>query len=135
MDKETRNKIASCKALRGKSVSDLCHMPEFVENLGKYINAQREDRNAIKASYNAMHKLGTTKGFKLPAHVIDRTMEMTVEAFRDEYLLCINGTSKCTSAEREYILQLGMQAYNLTVAEIVTAEFPELKELFYPQTK
>lgn len=133
MDKQAQQKIASCKALQGKTVMDVCNMTEFKDNLAAYMKAQRDDRAAIRSSYEAMRKLGGAKGFKLPAHAIDRVIEMPVEQFAGAYMDCINGTCQRPAAEREYILQLGFQAYNKTVADFVLAEFPELKEIFYPK--
>ena len=133
MNKEARAKIASCKALQGKTVADVARMPKFVENLGKYMQAQKEDRSQIQASYLAMRKLGGAKGYKLPSHVIDRVINLTVEQFRDAWLEVINKTSSRPRAERDYIEQLGMQAYNLTVAQYIVAEFPELHDMFFPK--
>lgn len=133
MDKATLKKIASCKALQDKTVMDVCQMDQFLENLGKYMDAQKADRQAIQASYQAMRKLGGTKGYKLPTHPIDRVMDLTVEDFADAYMDVINKTSPRPAAERKYIEQLGQQAYNLTVAQLVTAEFPELHDMFFPK--
>ena len=77
MNKEILNKIRSCKALQGKTIADICEMPEFRDNLGAYIGAQREDRKAIRASYEAMKKLGGAKGYKLPAHPIDKVIGLS----------------------------------------------------------
>lgn len=134
MDKETRQKIESCKALQGKTVADVCKMDCFLENLAKYFKAQKEDRQAIKASFDAMRKLGGSKGYRLPAHPIDRIINLTVEEFADAFMDVINKTSARPAAERKYIEQLGQQAYNLTVAQIVTAEFPELHDKFFPKS-
>lgn len=130
---EIRRKIESCKALQGKSVRDVCEMPEFRSNLEAYMKVQREDRAAIRASYDAMKKLGGAKGYKIPAHVIDDVIDMTTEQFSTEFLAVINWTSKRPKAERDYIKQLGMQAYNLTVAQIVTEELPELKPVLFAE--
>lgn len=134
MDKKTRAKIASCKALQGKTIADVCEMERFRSNLAAYMEAQKTDRAAIRASYDAMRKLGGAKGYKLPAHVIDRVIELNTEQFAAAYLDVIWGVSPRPVAERNYIKQLGNQAYNLTVAQIVTEEFPELKSLFFPKT-
>ena len=133
-DKETRDKIASCKALQGISVLDFCHTERFMNNLGAYIEAQRQDRKAIQASYQAMRKMGGAKGYKLPAHPIDRLMDLSVEQFRDEFCACINRNNQRPVAQRKYIWQLGMQAYDLTVAQIVIDEFPELESILIPKT-
>ena len=128
---EIRRKIESCKALQGKSILDVCNMPEFRANLEGYMKVQREDRAAIRASYEAMKKLGGAKGYKLPAHVIDDVINMSVDKFAAEFLAIINWTSHRPKAERDYIKQLGMQAYNLTIGQIVTKEFPELQTFFF----
>ena len=133
MDKETRKKIESCKALQGKSVEDVCDMEQFKTNICAYMNAQRTDRESIRASYAAMRKMGGAKGFKLPAHPIDRVIDMSVEQFAAEFKDVISKRSPRSLAERKYIEQLGLQAYNLTVAQLVTAEFPELHDLFFPK--
>ena len=134
MKKEIRQKIASCKALQGKTISDVCQLDRFLENLGAYLEAQRTDRKAIQASYQAMRKMGGAKGYRLPAHPIDRVMDLTVEQFRDEFCSCIAAKNQRPAAQREYILQLGMQAYNLTIGQIVIEEYPELKNVIFPQT-
>lgn len=133
MNKETQNKIRSCKALQGKTIEDVCEMPEFLSNLEKYMQAQREDRKAIQSSYEAMRKLGGAKGYKLPSHPIDRVIDMSVEQFAGAYVDVIMKTSPRPAAERKYIEQLGQQAYNLTVAQIVCEEFPELHDEFFPK--
>ena len=96
--------------------------------------AQKEDRKAIQSSYKAMLKVGGAKGYKLPAHPIDRVMDLTVEEFADEYLKILTGISKRPASEREYIAQLGFQAYNLTVIQYVIEEFPELEKELIPKT-
>ena len=134
MNKEIRQKIASCKALQGKTISDVCHTERFVRNLGAYMEAQRADRKAIQSSYEAMRKMGGAKGYKLPAHPIDRVMDLSVEQFRDEFCECVKRVNQRPVAQRKYIWQLGMQAYNLTVAQIVIDEFPELENILIPKT-
>ena len=135
MNKEILNKIRDCKALQNVTIEDLCKTDRFRDNLAAYMTAQREDRKAIRASYDAMRKLGGVKGYKIPAHPIDDVISMSVEEFAREYLNVISKSSKRPAAERQYILQLGQQAYNLTVAQIVVEEFPELKETLIPNTK
>lgn len=135
MKEEIRNKIASCKALQEMTVADLCATARFRENLAAYMTAQRTDREAIRDSYKAMKKLGGAKGYKLPAHPIDRVIDLSVEDFAVEYMAVINKTSTRPAAEREYIRQLGQQAYNLTVAQYVVDEYPELKKVLLPKSK
>ena len=133
MKAETRKKIASCKALQGMTVADLCATVRFRDNLAAYLTAQKETRKTAIASYKAMHKVGG-RGWKLPAHVIDHFMEWTVEQFSAEYINVIARRSKCTHAERQYIQQLGQQAYNLTVAQYVIEEYPELADELLPKS-
>lgn len=135
MKPETRNKIASCKALQEMTVADLCATVRFRDNLAAYMTAQRTDRDAIRKSYDAMRKLGGAKGYKLPAHPIDRVINLSVEDFAVEYLAVIANASKRTVAERRYIQQLGQQAYNLTVAQYVVDEYPELADELIPKSK
>ena len=135
MTRQQRNKIAACKELQGKSVADVVAMPLFLDNLAAYLNAQREDRAAIKSSYKAMAKAGGAKGYKLPAHVIDHLADLTPEQMAGEFLLILGRASTRSAAEREYIRQISMQAYNLAVAQIVIKEFPEMEDILLPTSK
>lgn len=133
IDKDTQRKIESCKALQNVTIEELCQSDRFRDNLAAYMTAQREDRKAIRASYDAMRKLGGAKGFKIPAHPIDDVISMSVEEFSREYLNVISKCSKRPAAERQYIQQLGQQAYNLTVAQYVVDEYPELEPELFPK--
>lgn len=135
MKDRVKKKIASCKALQEMTVADLCATARFRENLAAYMTAQRTDREAIRDSYKAMKKLGGAKGYKLPAHPIDRVIDLSVEDFAVEYMDVINKTSTRPAAEREYIRQLGQQAYNLTAIQYVVDEYPELKKELLPKSK
>lgn len=132
MKKETIAKIKDCKALAGKSVIDVVALPKYQENLAAYWTAQKEDRKAVKASFDAMRKAGGTKGYHLPAHVIDKLFDLSVEDFSVAFVEVLYKTSNRPASERQYIYQLGMQAYSLTVSQIVVEEFPELKEELIP---
>lgn len=132
-DKETQQKIASCKALQGKTIFDVVALPRFVENLAAYWTAQKTDRNAIRKSYQAMRKLGGAKGFKLPAHPLDALEILTVEELAIEYAKVVAGGSTRGHAQRKYIRQIGQQAYNLTVAQYVVEEYPELEPVLLPK--
>lgn len=135
MKKETLAKISKCKALQGLTVEDVVKSERFRDNLAAYLTAQREDRKAIRSSYAAMRKAGGAKGYKLPAHVIDKFMECPVEEFVGAYLEVLSKTSARPLRERDYIRQLGQQAYNLTVAQIVVEEFPETADELIPKSK
>lgn len=135
MKKETLQKIHSCKALQGKTVMDVVAMPRFSENLAAYWQAQKADREAIRRSYDAMHKLGGVKGFKIPAHVIDDIINLSVDDIAVEYGKVLCGRCTRNAAERKYIRQIGQQAYNLTIAQIIVEEFPELGPELLPKQK
>lgn len=132
---EIQQKINECKALQGKTVADIVEMQRFQMNLTKYFTAQKEDRKAIQASYRTMHRFGTPKGYKLPAHAIDKVMDWSVEDLAVEYIRIFNKESNESAAVRKYIFQLAGQAYNLTIAQIVCEEFPELESYFFPKSK
>lgn len=129
MDKATIEAIKDCKALKGKTISDICEMPEFMTNLTAYIKAQQDERDAARATL--------AKGMRLPAHPIDRVFARltTPEMFRDEFMAIIDCVSDMNRAERTYVEQLGQQAYNLTVAQIIVKERPELEPVLLPKAK
>lgn len=135
MKQETLKKISKCKALQGMTVEDVVKSDRFRENLAAYLTAQREYRKAIRSSYAAMRKAGGAKGYKLPAHVIDNFMDCTVEDFVADYLKVLAKVSSRPMRERQYIRQLGQQAYNLTITQIVVDEFPETAEELIPKSK
>lgn len=133
MYKEIQDKVKSCKALQGMTIAELVQTDRFRNNLAAYMTAQRTDREQIRKSYEAMRKLGGAKGFKLPAHPIDKCIYMTVGEMIAEYELIVNRNSERPRAEREYIRQLCGQAFNLTVAQYVVDEFPELADVLIPK--
>lgn len=130
--KEILKRCASaCKALQGKSVADIIGSEAFAENLGKYVAAQREDYAAALSTFRA-----TAKPFqRMPAHPITHFLDCTVEQIRDEFALCVAKQSLRPRSQRQYIEQLGLQAYNVTVANAIVAEFPETKNILFPTTK
>ena len=135
MKKEILEKVKDCKALQGMRVDDVLKTERFMENLAAYWNAQRKDREAIKSSYAAMHKVGIPKGYKLPAHPIDKLMALSTTEIAGEYRLILMGESRRPAAERKYIVQLCKQAYTLTIAQYIVEEYPELKDELIPKSK
>lgn len=133
MNRETAKKIKATKALQGKSVVDVCMLPEFLQNLYVYVEAQREDRKAARASYAAIRKSGAGQGLKLPSHCIDETLNWSIEKWRDEYVAVLFNKSVQSKRLRDYVGQLGTQAYHLTVAQFVVKEFPELEGELLPK--
>ena len=134
-DKDTQRKIESCKALQGMTVEDFINNGRFRENLAGYLTEQREARKAARASFAAMRKVGGAKGYKLPAHVCDKFVDMSVDQFAALFMDVIAKRYNGPFAERQYIQQLGQQAYNLTVAQYVVEEYPELEPVLLPKPK
>lgn len=135
MKLEILKKIRSCKELRGKTIKDIVESVEFVENLAAYWVAQKADREATKKSYEAMRKAGGAKGYRVPAHPIDDLCALTANEMAAEYYAVLMKMCNRPAAERKYIYQLGQQAYNLTIAQIVIREFPELEDTLIPKSK
>ena len=133
LDKETQRKIESCKALQGLTVEDFINNARFRENLAGYLTEQRESRKTARASFAAMQKVGGARGYKLPSHVCDHFVNLTVDQFAELFLAVIAKRYNGPFAERQYIQQLGMQAYNLTVAQYVVEEYPELESVLLPK--
>lgn len=133
MKAETRRKIARCKALQGMTIGEFIRCERFLSNLAAYLTAQQEDRKKTRSSYDAMHKLGTTRGYKVPAHPIDTFLAWTSEQFAKEYGRVLDKTSALSARERMYVRQLGDQAYNLTVIQYAVEEFPELEAELLPK--
>ena len=133
LDKDTQRKIESCKALQGMTVEDFINNARFRENLAGYLTEQRETRKTARASYAAMRKVGGAKGYKLPAHVCDKFIDVNVDQFAELFMAVIAKRYNGPLAERQYIRQLGMQAYNLTVAQYVVEEYPELEPILLPK--
>ena len=134
-DNETQQKIASCKALQGMTVEDFIKNDRFRDNLAGYLTEQRETRKMARASYAAMKKVGGAKGYKLPSHVCDKFIDVSVDQFAEMFMAVVAKRYNGPLAERQYILQLGMQAYNLTVAQYVVEEYPELEPVLFPKAK
>ena len=115
------------------TVEDFIKNDRFRENLAGYLTEQRETRKTARASYAAMRKVGGVKGYKLPAHVCDKFIDVSVDQFAELFMAVIAKRYNGPLAERQYILQLGMQAYNLTVAQYVVDEYPELEPVLLPK--
>ena len=131
-DKEAQKKIAACKKLQGMTVEGVIDTPRFRENIAAYLAEQRETRRSAEASFAAVRKAGMC-GCKLPSHVCDMFVTMPVDEFTRLYKEVISRRSERPFRERQYIQQLGGQAYNLTIAQYVIEEFPETKNYFFPK--
>ena len=132
--KEIHEKLRAGKALRGVTIFELVASDHFLGNLDKYLASQKADREGARASFEAMKRYGL-RGMKLPAHSVDYFLDWTTVQFAQEYLRVISETSALPASKRKYIQQLGNQAFNLTLLEIASEEFPELKEEIKPITQ
>lgn len=118
--------------LDGKTVFDILEMPEFKTNLGAFINEQLMTRNAVLQQRKKIIESG-----KHPAPekrpCVDRIIELGLmhdtDSFAEEFLKVINRSSKYPAAIREYVRQLGMRAYRLTVEQFICEENPDMAEL------
>ena len=135
MDKELQEIVEKSRALRDKSVEDVVRSKRFARNLEKYLNAQREAREAARRSYESMRRGGGAKSLKLPAHVLDNFDGWDVQKFVDEYCKVLSKCSKLNAAERKYITQLCGQAYGLTCIDIITRWRPWLRRKFFKTNK
>ena len=129
--KTIEEKIRSCKGLKGKSVIEICKGAGFLSNLESYVEQQRAERRMVleyaeKIAHGKMHA---------PAHAIDETLEWTIDEWRDNFIEVIAKVSPLSRRVREYVFQLGMQAYNVTIANIIILEYPELREYFFGKSK
>lgn len=124
MKSTTIEKIRKVKALQGLTIGEVCALPRFRDNMAGYIKAQVE----MRASYlEACKKMN----IKPQAHAVDKVPH-DVETFTAEYLECLCGFNKRPAGQREYILQLGTQAYGLTVSQYAVEQYPELKDELLP---
>jgi len=128
MDKAIAEKVRECKALQGKSVIDVMDMQEFQDNLAAYWTQQIKSRKEVEKNYKLICK-------RVPAHAIGNLQNLSVSQLMREYVLILDGMSERPSQERLYIKQICKQAYNLTVAQIVCKEFPELEKELLPKAK
>lgn len=135
MDERIKEKIKATKSLQGMSVFDVCMLDRFMDNLAGYMKAQRDDRNAVRNSYKLMKASGGPKSYRLPAHPLDRIIDWTDEIIRDEFVEIVRMRSNLPSALRKYVEQVGLQAYSLTVAQLVCEEFPELEQELIPPSE
>lgn len=131
MKKETLEAIRNCKALQGQTIADICQTDEFLGILDKYMRVQLEERQAARNAILTPNRLNQ----RLPAHVIDKVEKLGLmnspTRFANEWCKIINRESELSAKEREYVRQLGQQAFNLTVANFVIKENPELRSELY----
>ena len=113
-------KIASCKALQGKTIGDILEMDRYTAVLTAILDEQKSTRRAArKAAHEA--------GLKLKSHVVDRFLGMPEGEFRKEFILVLEHASGRPFRERQYIEQVGRLALKQTIESYIIEEYPELK--------
>lgn len=118
--------------LKDKKVLDVLDMPEFVANMGAFINEQKMTREAVLQQRQKIIESG-----KFPAPekrpCIDRVIELgllkNADDFTLEFAKVLNGTSEHPAEIRTYIRQLGNRAYQLTVEQFICKENPDMAAL------
>lgn len=117
-------------ALKDKTIGDILKMDLFKQNIGAYLKAQREDRSKAKEYIRNMAK--HVRNYIWPkSHIIDRLDYLTPDNFAFYFSKILEKKSVLPASEREYIRQIGLQAFNKTIADIAIAERPELEIEIY----
>lgn len=128
MKAETIDKMHRCTALNSKTVEDILALPRFRDNLSAYWRSQKDMRKSVLQMWKE-------KGFRAKTHVIDKLLTLNVEDIIEAWKAIYKNASSLPRNQRQYISQLVRQAYNLTIAEIVCEEFPELRDELLPKSK
>lgn len=118
------------KALEGKNIGDILDSEEWRQNISAYLSSQRNDYKKAKEQAEQLMK----RGFKVKSirHTLENLDFLTSENFGQYYADCLAKSSSLNAASRNYILQLGGQAYNKTVIDLTIKAFPETRDAFYP---
>lgn len=101
--------------LKKMTVADVLKTPEYVANLEKLLNLLWESRQ--KARFKAH-----SNNQELKAHPIDKLHDSgywQTEQFIVEYSNVIDKKSRLSSAQREYIREVGTSAYYNTINPIL----------------
>lgn len=118
--------------LDGKTVFDVLDMPEYITNLAAYMNEQKMTRDAVLQQRKKIIEAGK---FPAPENrpCIDRVIELglmeSANDFAFEFAKVLNRTSEHPQEIREYIRQLGMRAYQLTIEQFICDANPDMAEL------
>lgn len=118
--------------LKDKQVLDVLDMPEFVANMGAFMNEQKMTREAMLQQRQKIVESG-----KYPAPekrpCIDRVIELgllkNADDFTLEFAKVLTHQSEHTAEIRMYIQQLGMRAYQLTIEQFICKENPDMAAL------
>lgn len=114
------------------TVFDVLDMPEYITNLAAYMNEQKMTRDAVLQQRKKIIEAGK---FPAPENrpCIDRVIELglmeSANDFAFEFAKVLNRTSEHPRKIREYIWQLGMRAYQLTIEQFICDANPDMAEL------
>lgn len=112
MTEKQTNKIASCKALQGKSIGDVIATDRFLANLQAVMHEQRVTRAAAR-------KAAAAAGMKLRSHAVDLFVGWTAEEMRAAFVAVLEHRSGRPFRERQYIEQLGRLVLNETIRQYI----------------
>lgn len=122
--------------LNGKTQFDLLLMPEFATNLNACIDEQVAARTQAKKAVAELRKQG--KRVADTRTDIDRVMEMGLMDdagnFAVEFANVLAKKSKLPNTLREYVNELGMRAYNMTIHQFIRNANPDLADLYKKAT-
>lgn len=124
------------KKLIGKTFFAVLLMPEFATNLTACIDEQVKTREQVKKAIAEIRKKG--KRVADTRTDLDRLIEMglMVDAgdFAVEFANVIAKESKLPNSLREYVRELGMRAYNMTIHQFIREANPDLDDLYKKAT-
>ena len=124
--------------LDGKSVFDVLVMPEFEIIMVDCIKEQTELRKGYLQAIEELKKKGK---YVPPTNrpVIDRVQESGLLAdagtFIVEFANVLSKSSKQPKEIRDYVKQLGMRAYNMTVEKFICEADPKMAKLYKQATE
>ena len=119
--------------LKDKTMIDILSTPEFEKAIQECMEEQKNARNLYKKTVNELIKMGKyVPREKRPE--IDRIQELGLlddpAAFTEEIVKVYFKKSNLPRSAREYIQELGQQAWNLAVSRIICAADAEMAELY-----
>lgn len=122
--------------LKGKTLFAVLLMSEFETNMTACIDEQVKAREQVKKAIAEIRKQG--KRVADSRTNLDRLIEMGLMAdagdFAVEFAKVIAKESKLPNKLREYVRELGMRAYNMTIHQFIRKANPDLDDLYKTAT-
>lgn len=122
--------------LKDKTLFAVLLMPEFETNMTACIDEQVKTREQAKKTIAEIRKQG--KRVADNRNDLDRLIEMGLMAnvgdFSVEFAKVIAKESQLTNTLREYVHELGMRAYNMTIHQFIRKANPDLDDLYKTAT-